>query len=59
MASERSSGSAQPLLVLRKVSEILNCFSIEFPEPTLQQIVRQTGLPSSTCQRLVQNMVRE
>ena len=45
--------------MLRKVSEILNCFSIEFPEPTLQQIVRETGLPPSTCQRLVQNMVRE
>ena len=59
MAAERSSGSAQPLLVLRKVSEILNCFSLELPEPTLQQIVRETGLPSSTCQRLVQNMVRE
>ncbi|MBT2568079.1 IclR family transcriptional regulator [Arthrobacter sp. ISL-85] len=59
MASERSSGSAPPLLVLRKVTEILNCFSVEFPEPTLQQIARQTGLPPSTCQRLVQNMVRE
>lgn len=58
LAAEKTSGSA-PILVLRKVSEILNCFSIEFPEPTLQQIARQTGLPPSTCQRLVQNMVRE
>ncbi|MCY0906182.1 IclR family transcriptional regulator [Arthrobacter sp. H14-L1] len=48
-----------PILVLGKVSEILNCFSIESPEPTLQHIARTTGLPASTCQRLVQNMVRE
>jgi len=59
LAAERTSGSAPPLLVLRKVTEILNCFSVESPEPTLQQIARQTGLPQSTCQRLVQNMVRE
>lgn len=52
-------GKAAPTLVLRKVAEILNCFSIESPEPTLQEITRKTGLPSSTCQRLVQNMVRE
>lgn len=51
--------SSTPLLVLQKVVEILNCFSLEFPEPTLQQITRQTALPPSTCQRLVQNMVRQ
>ena len=55
---KRSSG-ATPILVLRKITEILNCFSIEAPEPTLQQIARTTGLPASTCQRLVQNMVHE
>ena len=58
MATE-DGGRSTPLLVLHKVSKILNCFSVEEPEPTLQQIVRGTGLPSSTCQRLVQNMVRE
>ncbi|MBN9129158.1 MAG: IclR family transcriptional regulator [Paenarthrobacter ureafaciens] len=58
MASEQGTNSA-PLLVLHKVAEILNCFSVAEPEPTLQQIIRRTGLPSSTCQRLVQNMVRE
>jgi len=50
---------ASPLLVLHKVAEILDCFSVAEPEPTLQQIIRKTGLPSSTCQRLVQNMLRE
>jgi DNA-binding IclR family transcriptional regulator len=58
LMKEHGAGTT-PLLVLGKVTEILNCFSIESPEPTLQQIVRQTGLPPSTCQRLVQNMVRE
>jgi len=50
---------AQPILVLRKVSEILNCFTVRDPELTLQRIIRETGFPSSTCQRLVQNLVRE
>ncbi|GAA2202626.1 IclR family transcriptional regulator [Sinomonas flava] len=58
MAKEPGAASA-PLLVLVKVAAILKCFSLEDPEPTLQQIIRRTGLPASTCQRLVQNMVRE
>lgn len=58
MAAEQASGAA-PILVLRKVSQILDCFTPDSPEPSLQQLARQTGLPSSTCQRLVQNMVRE
>jgi DNA-binding IclR family transcriptional regulator len=56
---KEATGPAAPLLVLNKVTRILNCFSIEAPEPTLQQIIRATSLPASTCQRLVQNMVRE
>ncbi|MBD2763532.1 IclR family transcriptional regulator [Kocuria sp. cx-116] len=58
MATKQPSGAA-PILVLHKVVEILDCFSVEEPEPTLQQLIQKTGLPSSTCQRLVQNMVRE
>lgn len=58
MTAEQASGAA-PILVLRKVSQILDCFTPDNPEPTLQQLARATGLPSSTCQRLVQNMVRE
>lgn len=53
-----SAGTA-PVLVLRKIRQILDSFTIEQPELTLQQIIRVTGLPSSTCQRLVQNLVRE
>ncbi|GAB3535744.1 IclR family transcriptional regulator [Arthrobacter tecti] len=58
MAAESSRGAA-PILVLQKISQILDCFTPESPEPTLQQLARQTGLPSSTCQRLVQSMVHE
>ncbi|MCT9868348.1 helix-turn-helix domain-containing protein [Paenarthrobacter aurescens] len=50
---------ASPLLVLHKVTVILDCFSVDEPDPTLQQIIRKAGLPSSTCQRLVRNMFRE
>lgn len=58
MVTKEGSGSA-PILVLHKVAQILDCFSVDAPEPTLQQLIQKTGLPSSTCQRLVQNMVRE
>lgn len=57
VTSEQSGGS--PILILAKISRILDCFTVDSPEPSLQQLARQTGLPSSTCQRLVQNMVRE
>jgi DNA-binding IclR family transcriptional regulator len=46
-------------LVLHKITRILNCFSVEVPDPTLQDLIRTTGLPSSTCQRLVQDLVYE
>ncbi|WAP53139.1 IclR family transcriptional regulator [Arthrobacter sp. ATA002] len=58
MATQKPQGST-PLLVLSKVTTILDCFSIERPDPTLQDIIRSTGLPSSTCQRLVQSMLHE
>ncbi|SDR30427.1 IclR family transcriptional regulator [Arthrobacter crystallopoietes] len=58
LATESNAGSS-PILVLHKVTQILDCFSIESPEPTLQEIIRKTGLPSSTCQRLVQSMLHE
>ncbi|SNT47835.1 transcriptional regulator, IclR family [Actinacidiphila glaucinigra] len=48
-----------PLLVLQKIRQILECFTIERPELTLQEITRITGLPASTCQRLVHNLLRE
>lgn len=58
MAEEERSGTT-PVLVLRKFKQILESFTIDNPELTLQQITRSTGLPASTCQRLVHNLVRE
>jgi len=48
-----------PILVLQKIKQVLECFTIERPELSLQQITKATGLPPSTCQRLVHNLVRE
>jgi IclR family transcriptional regulator, acetate operon repressor len=48
-----------PILVLQKVRQILECFTVATPAMSLQQITRATGLPPSTCQRLVHNLVRE
>ena len=48
-----------PILVLQKIKQVLECFTIENPELSLQQITKATGLPPSTCQRLVHNLVRE
>src|SRR5262245_15669584 len=59
MAEEREKASVAPVLVVRKLKQILESFTIEQPELTLQQITKLTGLPPSTCQRLVQNLVRE
>jgi DNA-binding IclR family transcriptional regulator len=55
---DRGAGTP-PLLVLQKLRKILDCFSVEEPEPTLRQITRLSGLHASTCQRLVHNLVRE
>jgi IclR family transcriptional regulator, acetate operon repressor len=48
-----------PILVLQKIKQVLECFTIDDPELSLQQITKATGLPPSTCQRLVHNLVRE
>lgn len=59
MPEERDSGGAaqRPLLVLGKIAEILNAFTLSRPELTLREIQQSTGLPQSTVQRLVTNLV--
>ncbi|MEU0648314.1 IclR family transcriptional regulator [Streptomyces umbrinus] len=57
--SVNDKGGTAPLLVLNKIRQILECFTIEQPELNLQQITKATGLPTSTCQRLVHNLTRE
>lgn len=45
------------LLVLGKIAEILDAFSLASPALTLGEIQQATALPTSTVQRLVTNMV--
>lgn len=59
MAPVGKSSSYPPVLVLRKIRAILECFSNEQPSLTLVEIRHGSGLPQSTCQRLVENLVRE
>jgi DNA-binding IclR family transcriptional regulator len=59
-AGEANNGPKQaPLLVLGKIAEILNAFSLARPSMTLREIQQGTGLPTSTVQRLVTNMVAQ
>ena len=51
--------SVTPLLVLRKITSILDAFSLAQPELSLTEIRSATGVPHSTVQRLVANMVQE
>jgi DNA-binding IclR family transcriptional regulator len=61
MAAGDGGGSPrqQPLLVLGKITEILDAFSLARPSMTLGEIQQATGLPTSTVQRLVSNMVAQ
>lgn len=52
-----ASGKHANLLVLTKITEILNAFTLAQPAMTLGEIQQATGLPTSTVQRLVSNMV--
>ncbi|MEV6866876.1 helix-turn-helix domain-containing protein [Streptosporangium subroseum] len=48
MSSRSDEAGTASVLVLRKIRQILECFTVERPELTLQQITRATGLPAST-----------
>jgi DNA-binding IclR family transcriptional regulator len=50
---------ATPLLVLRKITSILDAFSLAQPELSLAELRAATAMPHSTVQRLVANMVQE
>lgn len=56
-------GSARPryspILVLQKARRVLECFTVEDPVLSVREIHTATGLPLSTCQRLVATMVAE
>ena len=54
-----ASSKQQPLLVLGKITEILDAFSLTRPDMSLGEIQQATGLPTSTVQRLVSNMAAQ
>ncbi|RZT85933.1 IclR family transcriptional regulator [Pseudonocardia sediminis] len=49
----------RPLLVLGKITDILDAFTLARPVLSLGEIQQATGVPASTVQRLVSNMVAE
>lgn len=51
-----ASSNKKPLLVLGKITEILDAFTLSRPSMTLGELQQATGLPTSTVQRLVTNM---
>jgi DNA-binding IclR family transcriptional regulator len=58
-AEADAADSFKRVLVLGKVKDILDLFTIEEPELDLKRIRLGSGLPTSTCVRLVRNMVSD
>lgn len=57
MGESEQSGAGAPLLVLGKISEILDAFTLDRPALTMGEIRAAAGFPASTVQRLVTNLV--
>jgi DNA-binding IclR family transcriptional regulator len=55
----RSQSPNNPLLVLGKISAILDSFTLTRPALSLGEIREATGMPTSTVQRLVTNLVAQ
>ena len=51
--------STNPLLVLGKITSILDAFSLSKPVLSLSDIREYTGMPTSTVQRLVTNLTSQ
>lgn len=59
-ATELVEASARrPVLVLRKVRQVLDAFTPAAPELTAREVQRRTGLPATTCLRLLSALVDE
>lgn len=56
---EAGTSKQKPLLVLGKITEILDAFTLAKPSMTLGELQHATGLPTSTVQRLVSNMAAQ
>jgi DNA-binding IclR family transcriptional regulator len=58
-APSPAKSSNNPLLVLGKITSILDAFSLTRPVLTLADIREATGMPTSTVQRLVTNLTAQ
>ncbi len=58
-ADDGSARGGKPVLVMRKARQILDSFDADRPEQTANEVQRRTGLPPSTCLRLLHTLVRE
>ncbi|MGI5247979.1 IclR family transcriptional regulator [Actinacidiphila glaucinigra] len=56
---DRNGAADGSVQVVRKSAEILDCFSVTTPRLQASEIVRRTGLPSSTVARILRTLVRE
>lgn len=50
---------SKPVLVLRKAVQVLDAFTTATPTLTAREVQRRTGLPATTCLRLLQTLVEE
>ena len=58
-ADASAKSSSNPLLVLGKITSILDAFSLSRPVLSLSDIREFTGMPTSTVQRLVTNLTSQ
>ncbi|MEB3369774.1 IclR family transcriptional regulator [Saccharopolyspora mangrovi] len=56
-AKEHGDAGGRPLLVLGKIVALLDAFTLRQPELSLRELQEATGMPQSTVQRLVSNLV--
>lgn len=51
--------SRKPVLVLRKVRQVLDTFTPDTPQLSAREVQVRTGLPATTCLRLLQALVEQ
>lgn len=58
-AANLSAPSPSPILVLGKAARIMRAFTLDEAALTARQVQKRTGLPATTCLRLLHTMVEE
>ncbi len=51
--------SSSPVQVLAKAATVMDCFTMESPVLHIGEVKRRSGLPPTTCARLLQSLVAE